>query len=170
MADKGALALAIAVGYVLGRHHKLRLATALVVAGVTRELRKGDGGLLKQGVKTLGTSPQLEEITDRLRTELMDVGKAAAIAATSRQIDSLSSKLHDRAESLRVPTPPSGEAASAKEEEPADEEEPAEEEEPADEEYEEEPEEEPRKDGARAERPKPRRGRSPAAPVRRTGR
>src|SRR5687768_16893364 len=66
MADKGALALAIAVGYVLGRHHKLRLATALVVAGVTRELRKGDGGLLKQGVKTLGTSPQLEEITDRL--------------------------------------------------------------------------------------------------------
>jgi hypothetical protein len=125
---------------------------------VTRELRKGDGSLLKQGVKTLGTSPQLEEITGRLRTELMDVGKAAAIAATSRQIDSLSSKLHDRAESLRVPTPPSGEAASAEEEEPADEE------------YEEEPEEEPRKDGARAERPKPRRGRSPAAPVRRTGR
>ncbi len=159
MADKGALALAIAVGYVLGRHHKLRLATALVVAGVTRELRKGDGGLLKQGVKTLGTSPQLEEITDRLRTELMDVGKAAAIAATSRQIDSLSSKLHDRAESLRVPTPPSGEAASADEEEPADEE------------YEEEEtEEEPRKDEARAERPKPRRGRPPAAPVRRTGR
>jgi hypothetical protein len=164
MADKGALALAIAVGYVLGRHHKLRLATALVVAGVTRELRKGDGSLLKQGVKTLGTSPQLEEITGRLRTELMDVGKAAAIAATSRQIDSLSSKLHDRAETLRVPTPPPGAAASAEEEEPAQEEESAQEE------HDEEPEEEPQKDKARAQRPKPRRERPQAAPVRRTGR
>lgn len=168
MANKGALALAIAVGYVLGRHHKLRLATALVVAGVTRELRKGDGGLLAQGVKTLGTSPQLEEITGRLRTELMDVGKAAAIAATSRQIDSFSSKLHDRAESLRVPTPPHGAAAPTEEEEPT-EEELMEEEEAEEEEPEEEP-EEPRKAKANAEKPKTRRERPPAAPVRRTGR
>lgn len=158
MANKGALALAVAVGYFLGRHHKLRLATALVVAGVTRELRKGDGGLLKQGVKSLGTSPQLEEITSRLRTELMDVGKAAAIAATSRQIDSFSSKLHDRAESLRVPAPPPGAAPAGQ----ADEEEP--EEEPH--EYEEEP----PTDEAPAERPRARPERPPAAPVRRAGR
>ncbi len=159
MANKGALALAVAVGYVLGRHHKLRLATALVVAGVTRDLRKGDGGLLKQGVKSLGASPQLEEITSRLRTELMDVGKAAAIAATSRQIDSFSSKLHDRAESLRVPTPPRGAA-------PADQ---ADEEEHEDE-HEDEYEEEPPTDEAPPERPRTRRERPPAAPVRRAGR
>ena len=157
MANKGALALAVAVGYVLGRHHKLRLATALVVAGVTRDLRKGDGGLLKQGVKSLGASPQLEEITSRLRTELMDVGKAAAIAATSRQIDSFSSKLNDRAESLRVPTPPRGAA-------PADQ---ADEEEHEDEH---EDEEEPPTDEAPPERPRTRRERPPAAPVRRAGR
>jgi hypothetical protein len=155
MANKGALALAVAVGYVLGRHHKLRLATALVVAGVTRDLRKGDAGLLKQGVKSLGASPQLEEITSRLRTELMDVGKAAAIAATSRQIDSFSSKLHDRAESLRVPAPPHGAAPAGQ----ADEEE-----------HEDEYEEEPSTDEAPPERPRARRERPPAAPVRRAGR
>ncbi|GGP05810.1 hypothetical protein LDL08_07370 [Nonomuraea glycinis] len=160
MANKGALALAVAVGYVLGRHHKLRLATALVVAGVTRELRKGDGGLLKQGVKSLGTSPQLEEITSRLRTELMDVGKTAAIAATSRQIDSFSSKLHDRAESLRVPAPPPGAAPAGQ----ADGEEP--EEEPHEDEYEEEP----PTDEAPPERPRARRERPQAAPVHRAGR
>jgi hypothetical protein len=166
MVNKGAMALAVAVGYVLGRNHKLRLATALVVAGVTRELRKGDDSLLRQGVKTLGTSPQLEEITNRLRTDLMDVGKAAAIAATSRQIDSLSSKLHDRAESLRVPGAPPGAAAPAEEEEHAEEPQEDEEEPPE----EEPPEEEPRADEPNAEQRKTRRERPAGAPVRRTGR
>ncbi|MFI7450812.1 hypothetical protein ACIBQX_25170 [Nonomuraea sp. NPDC049714] len=166
MVNKGGMALALAVGYVLGRNHKLRLATALVVAGVTRDLRKGDGSLLRQGVKTLGTSPQLEEITDRLRTDLMDVGKAAAIAATSRQIDSLSSKLHDRAESLRVPGAPHGAAAPAEEEEHTEEEHT---EEPQEEE-EEPPEQESRADEPNAEQRKTRRERPAGAPVRRTGR
>ncbi len=167
MVDKGALALAVALGYVLGRHHKLRLATALVVAGVTRDLRKGEDGLLRQGVKTLGTSPQLEEITGRLRSELMDVGKAAAVAATSRQIDSLSSKLHDRAESLRVPA-----QGMAEEEEPAEEEPEEEPEEQPEEEPEEQPEEEPAEEEPEKEprEPKSKRKRTPAAPVRRAGR
>ena len=159
MANKGALALAVAVGYVLGRHHKLRLATALVVAGVTRDLRKGDGGLLKQGVKSLGASPQLEEITSRLRTELMDVGKAAAIAATSRQIELVqletarSSRIAARADpaARRGTRRPSGRRGARGR---------------AEDEYEEEP----PTDEAPPERPRTRRERPPAAPVRRAGR
>jgi hypothetical protein len=97
------VALAIVAGYYLGRRHKLRLAAALAVAGAVRGLSSSKGGLLQQGVKALGSSPELEKITERIRGDLLDVGKAAAVAATSKQIDSLSGKLHERAEELRRP-------------------------------------------------------------------
>ncbi|GAA3646743.1 hypothetical protein GCM10022224_006930 [Nonomuraea antimicrobica] len=107
MKDSIRVALAIIAGYYLGRRHKLRLATALVAAGVAGKMRRqGGGGLLEQGMKALGTSPEIENIVGRLRGDLMEVGKAAAVAATSKQIDTLSSKLHDRAESLRAPSVP----------------------------------------------------------------
>ncbi|MEU4230163.1 hypothetical protein AB0F17_38230 [Nonomuraea sp. NPDC026600] len=102
MKDKIQIGLAIAAGYYLGRRHKLRWATTLVAAGLASRLR-GQGGLLQQGIKALGTSPELEKITGRLRGELMEVGKAAAVAMTSRQIESLTTRLHERAEGLRQP-------------------------------------------------------------------
>ena len=102
MKDKIQIGLAIAAGYYLGRRHKLRWATTLAVAGLASRLR-GEGGLLQQGIKVLGKSPEMEKITDRLRGELMEVGKAAAVAMTSRQIESLTTRLHERAEGLRTP-------------------------------------------------------------------
>ncbi|SDH40790.1 hypothetical protein SAMN05421505_11571 [Sinosporangium album] len=96
------IALAIAAGYYLGRHHKLRVAAALAAAGVAGGLGH-KSGVLKHGAKILGSSPELEKITSRLRSDLTEVGKAAAVAAAGRQIDSLTSKLHDRAEALRQP-------------------------------------------------------------------
>ncbi|MEU7858789.1 hypothetical protein [Nonomuraea sp. NPDC049141] len=105
MKDKIQIGLAIAAGYYLGRRHKLRWATTLAAAGLASRLR-GQGGLLQQGIKALGTSPELEKITGRLRGELMEVGKAAAVAMTSRQIESLTTRLHERAEGLRLPTAP----------------------------------------------------------------
>ncbi|MER7211248.1 hypothetical protein ABT340_29690 [Streptosporangium sp. NPDC000239] len=107
------MALAVGAGYFLGRRHKLRTALALAAAGATGRLGMGGGGLLQQGLKQLGASPELEKLTQNVRGELLDVGKAAARAAASRQIDSLTSKLHERAESLRVP----GGLASEEEEE-----------------------------------------------------
>jgi hypothetical protein len=131
MKDTTRVALAIAAGYYLGRRHKLRLATALVAAGVARRLRRGEeGGPLGQGLlKALGASPELEGIFDRLRGDLTEAGKAAAVAATSKQIDTFSSKIHDRAEALRTPHAPKAEGREEEyeEEEP---EEPYEEEEP----------------------------------------
>ena len=94
------VALAVAAGYYLGRHRKLRLAAALAAAGAAGRLRERGGGLLHQGVRTLG-SPQLEELIGGLGQELRQAGKTAAVTATGRRIDTLSDLIHDRAEKLR---------------------------------------------------------------------
>ncbi|MFI6456101.1 hypothetical protein ACIBF6_31615 [Streptosporangium amethystogenes] len=176
------MALAVAGGYLLGRG-KVRLAAALAIAGVTGHLRAGKGDLLQQGLKMLSSSPELEKITESVRGDLLDAGKDAAKAAVSKQIDSLSSRLHDRAESLR--NPEQAEEEEEEEEEPRkrrgkaarsrekarprdeeEEEEPEEEEEDELEEEEEEEEEPPAK-------PRSRRGSAPSrtkrAPARARG-
>ncbi|MEU0485081.1 hypothetical protein ABZ260_38620 [Streptosporangium sp. NPDC006013] len=96
------MALAVAGGYLLGRG-KYRLAAVLAVAGLTGHLRAGKGDLLQQGLKMLTSSPEVEKIIENVRGDLLDAGKDAARAAVSKQIDSLSSRLHDRAELLRTP-------------------------------------------------------------------
>jgi hypothetical protein len=111
-------ALAVGAGYVLGRRRKMR--TAVMLAGATAAGGVGGlgGSLLKRGVKALGSSelldkasPQLGEITDRVRGELLDAGKAAALAAVTGRIDSLTDSLHDRADTLRAPARQAADAA-----------------------------------------------------------
>ncbi|MBE3010791.1 hypothetical protein IL992_16535 [Microbispora sp. NEAU-D428] len=106
MKDGLKVALAVIAGYYLGRHHKLRLALVLALAILAARL-KGEGAagaLLEQVPKILGgTAPDLGKLTERVRGDLLDIGKAAAMRATSRQIDNLSDKLHERAEALRQP-------------------------------------------------------------------
>jgi hypothetical protein len=111
MSNKVRIAFAVLAGYYLGRRRKLRMAAALAAAGLAGRAHGGEGGLLAQGIKVLGSSPEIGRITDRLRGDLMEVGKAAAVAATSRQIDSLSNKLHDRADALRAPESAKGDGA-----------------------------------------------------------
>lgn len=96
MEGKTEVALAIAVGYLLGRCHKLRLALTLALAGATGRLG-AQGNLLEQGMKLLGSSPELEKIAESVRSGLLEAGKAAAVTAASRQINSLSSRLTERA-------------------------------------------------------------------------
>lgn len=93
--------LALVVGYFLGRHRRFKLAIALAVAGATGRLGGVGGNLLEQGMKLAGSSPELEKIVDSVRGELFQAGKAAAKAATTRQVTSLSTKLQERAESLQ---------------------------------------------------------------------
>ncbi|GAA2882018.1 hypothetical protein GCM10010517_45130 [Streptosporangium fragile] len=95
------VALAVAAGYLLGRRQKLRLAMALAAAGATGRLSAGQGNLIQQALNILNSSPELAKITQSVRGDLVDAGRAAARTAVSRQIDSLSGRLHDRAESLR---------------------------------------------------------------------
>jgi hypothetical protein len=124
MKDNIRVALAIAAGYYLGRRHKMRLAATLMAAGVAGRMRRGGGGLLEEALTRLGASAEMEEAFERLRGDLTKAGKAAAVAATSRQIDALSSKIHDRAEALRVPSMSGAESGEGEEEEPYEEEEP----------------------------------------------
>jgi hypothetical protein len=103
-------ALAIGVGYVLGRRRKMRVATVLALGAATGGLGKFGPVLLKRAGKYLGSTdiggalgPQVGEIASTIRSDLLDAGKAAATAAVSGRIESLSDSLHDRAETLRNP-------------------------------------------------------------------
>jgi len=103
-------AMALAVGYLLGRRRKLRTATVMA-GGMAVGAASGLGGVaLRRGAKMLANtemlnkvSPQLTEVVDAVRNDLLDAGKAAAAAAISGRIDSLTDTLHDRADSLRNP-------------------------------------------------------------------
>lgn len=127
MSKKLSIGFALLAGYYLGRRRKLRMAAALAMAGLAGRAGGGQGGLLAQGLKTLTSSEELKPVTDRLRGDLMEVGKAAALAAAGKQIDSLSDKLHDRAESLRTPGEKTSPAAAEDETEDYEDEEPEEE-------------------------------------------
>lgn len=124
-------ALALGAGYLLGRNRRLRTATVLAVAAATG----GGGGAVKRGGKALAGSdalskvvPQLGGITDTLRGDLITAGRAAATAAVSSRVESLSDSLHDRAEKLRDQgAAADGEAEEAEEPEEADERDEAEE-------------------------------------------
>src|SRR5262249_43987357 len=69
------------------------------------------GGLaLKRGMKMLGSTdaiqkmaPQLGELADTVKGDLVAAGKAAATAAVSNRGDALTDSIHDRAEHLRNP-------------------------------------------------------------------
>ena len=107
-------ALAIGVGYALGRRRKMRLATMLAIGAATGGVGKFGPIAMRRGAKYLGSTdlvgalgPQVGEqvgdIVSTIRGELLDASKAAAVAAVSSRIESLSDSLHDRAETLRNP-------------------------------------------------------------------
>ncbi|MFC5822713.1 hypothetical protein [Nonomuraea insulae] len=173
MSKKLSIGFALLAGYYLGRRRKLRMAAALALAGLAgRGARGGGGGMLAQGLKTLTSSEELKPVTDRLRGDLMEVGKAAALAAAGKQIDSLSDKLHDRAESLRAPGEKTAPAAEDEAEDDAEDAEDEAEDDAEDEEPEEDEEdtedEEPEEEAEEPEESK-RAGQRPHA-LRRTGR
>jgi hypothetical protein len=103
-------ALALGVGYILGRRRKMRLATMLALGAATGGVARLGPVAMRQGAKYLGKTdiagalgPQVTEIVDTVRGELLDAAKGAAAAAVTSRIDSLSDNLHDRAETLRNP-------------------------------------------------------------------
>jgi hypothetical protein len=103
-------ALAIGVGYILGRRRKMRLATMLAAGAATGAAARLGPTAVRQGAKYLGKTdiagalgPQVAEIVNTVRGELLDAAKGAAAAAVTNRIDSLSDNLHERAETLRNP-------------------------------------------------------------------
>ena len=111
------VALAAGTCYVLGRR-KVRLVTMLALgAAATGGMGKLGPAALRQGAKYLGKTdiagalgPQVTEIADTIRGDLLDAGKAAAAAAVTSRLDSLTDSLHERAEALKNPEATAGKA------------------------------------------------------------
>src|ERR1700722_4819631 len=110
-------AVAIGVGYLLGRRRKLRAATVMAAATAVGGTTVG-GMVMSRGMKLLASSnaldkmpPQVADLVEVIRGDLVDAGKAAATAAVTNRIDSLTDSLHDRAERIRNPEEAVGEAA-----------------------------------------------------------
>ena len=115
-------ALAIGVGYVLGRRRKMRLATMLALGAATGGAARFGPAAMRQGAKYLGKTdiagqlgPQVTEIVDTVRGDLLEAAKGAAAVAVTSRIDSLSDSLHDRAETLRDPQAAAGKAKQSAE-------------------------------------------------------
>lgn len=113
-------ALAVGVGYLLGRRKKTRLAMMLAMGaatGGTAGIGKLGPTALRQGTKLLAKTdvagalgPQVSEIVETIRGDLLDASKAAAAAAVTSRLDSFSDNLHQRAETLRNPEAAADEA------------------------------------------------------------
>jgi hypothetical protein len=100
--DSGArLGLAVTAGYLLGRLHKMKWALAVAALASGGRL-PGPGGLVQQGAKLLTSSPEFTKLTEEMRGRLMEAGKAAALAAVSSRIDSLSEGLRERTDAMQA--------------------------------------------------------------------
>src|ERR1051326_975705 len=91
------VALAVGLGYALGRRRKMRLATMIALGAATGGIGGLGPAVLKRGTKMLGSTdlagtfgPQVNEIISTIRGDLLDAGKAAATSAVSSRMDSLS--------------------------------------------------------------------------------
>jgi hypothetical protein len=94
--------LAVTAGYLLGRFHKMKWALGVAALAGRGKLPGGAGGLVQQGAKLLTSSPELTKLTDEMKGRLVDAGKAAAVAAVSSKIDSLSEGLRERSDAMRA--------------------------------------------------------------------
>jgi hypothetical protein len=112
-------AMALGVGYLLGRHRKLRTATVMAVATAAGGTNVGSL-VMRRGAKMLVSSgvmdkvpPQVGDLVEVVRGDLLQAGKGAATSAVSGRIDSLTDSLHNRAERLRNPEAAVAEGADA---------------------------------------------------------
>jgi hypothetical protein len=93
------VALGVAGGYFLGRTKKMKLA--MMLAGMAAgQQAGGPGELLKGGTKLLASRPELARLTDEVRGRLLEAGKAAAVAAATRQVENLADRVGKRVEAL----------------------------------------------------------------------
>lgn len=99
------VALGVAVGYFLGRTHKMRLALTLAAAGATGRLTSNPAELVKRGTQLLVSSPEVKTLSEDVRGRLAEAVRTAAASAASKQINALTDRLHEGTESRRSPGP-----------------------------------------------------------------
>ena len=100
MTRGGELALAVTMGYVLGRKRRMRWALALGTAAAAGRLSSGRGGLMGK-LSDLSASPGLGRLLKAGRP-LVSAGGAAARTAVGGRIDSAADRLQQTAQRLRT--------------------------------------------------------------------
>ncbi|WP_328564281.1 hypothetical protein [Streptomyces coelicoflavus] len=98
--SRTAMAAAVAGGYLLGRTKKAKFAFAVGSYLVGRRVGLSPGQVLGQGLGGLQRTPQVRELTDQVRGELLTAGRAAVTAAANRRLTSLADTLRDRTDAL----------------------------------------------------------------------
>jgi len=96
MNSKAPVALAIGVGYLLGRTHKFRLAVLLGTAAATGQIGGLSTKVLQQGQELLKSSPELGKLTESA-SKLFDAGRTAAISAMNTKAASMGTALEEKA-------------------------------------------------------------------------
>ncbi|KUL36857.1 hypothetical protein ADL22_23450 [Streptomyces sp. NRRL F-4489] len=117
-ATKALVAAALAGGYVLGRTKKARFALSLASYLGGRQFGLDPRHLVRDGARKLGDIPQVAELGEQLRGEVMTAGRQAVTTAAHRGVASLADSLHERTRRLTE-----GEESSGDEETSGDEEE-----------------------------------------------
>src|SRR5262245_20677992 len=93
MVNGAKVALAVGAGYFLGRTRKMRIALMLAAAGLTGKFPTTPTALAAQGLKSLGATADVNQLSQQLRGEVLNAAKAAALAAATKQVDSLNERL-----------------------------------------------------------------------------
>ncbi|MEU9762305.1 histone protein [Streptomyces sp. NPDC047985] len=96
------LAAAVAGGYVLGRTKKGRLALTVASYAAGRHFGVQPRKIVTEGAKRLGGIPQVADLGDQLRGDLMAAGREAVSAAADRRLSAFADALHER--TLRLET------------------------------------------------------------------
>lgn len=103
MDDQAKLTLAAALmgGYVLGRTKKGRLALTVATYLAGRRFGLEPRQLAAEGMRRLGEVPQVAELQEQLRGEVLEAGRKALTAAADRGMATLADTLSDRTARLR---------------------------------------------------------------------
>ncbi len=103
-------AVALGIGYLLGRRRRFRRAAILAAVTATGSFGGLSKALMSRGLKAVGSTemlgkltPELGEIADTARTELLEAGKTAAMAMVTNRVETLSDSLRSRADVLKDP-------------------------------------------------------------------
>lgn len=95
------IAGAVVGGYVLGRRRKAKLAITVGAWIAGKKLNLSPQKLLTDLAQELGSSPELSELRDQVRNELVGEGKSMATTAVTQQAGKWTQSLQERTDQLQ---------------------------------------------------------------------
>jgi hypothetical protein len=94
------LAAAVGAGYLLGRTRRLKMAVRIARAGGQYPRRPQD--LLAEGGEFLAATPEVTQLGDAARDELLDTTAAAEATPLAEHLESISDRLRSRGADLKT--------------------------------------------------------------------